>query len=83
MQPWEYNPTTLKKLDIKDLRSLYTTKRDIAQKRLKRLQQSEFANNQPATDYKKGIPKIKEIRSISEGDTGFEKNILVYELSKL
>lgn len=83
LQPWEYNPTTLKGLDIKDLRSLYSAKRDIAQKRLKRLRQSEFRKNHPALDYKKGIPTLKQIKSTSEKDVQFEKNILTYELSKL
>lgn len=83
LQPWEYNPTTLRGLDIKDLRSLYSAKRDIAQKRLKRLKQSEFKGNQSVIDYKKGVPTLKQIRAESEKDAAFEKNILTYELSKL
>lgn len=83
LQPWEYNPTTLRGLDLKDLRSLYSAKRDIAQKRLKRLKQSEFKNNQPVIDYQAGIPTIKQIRNTSEKDAGFERNILTYELSRL
>lgn len=83
LQPWEYNPTTLRGLDLKDLRSLYSAKRDIAQKRLKRLKQSEFKNNQAVIDYKKGVPTLKQIRAESEKDAAFEKNILTYELSKL
>ena len=83
LQPWEFNPTTLRGLDLKDLRTLYSTKRDIGQKRLKRLQQSEFRTNQLALDYKSGIPTLKQIRTTSEKDPEFEKNILTYELTKL
>ena len=83
LMPWEFNPTTLKKLELKDLKAIYTQKRDIAQKRLKRLRQSEFANNQPTIDYKSGIPTLKNIKAASESDPTLEKNILTYELSKL
>lgn len=83
LQPWEFNPTTLRGLELKDLKTLYSAKRDIAQKRLKRLSNSEFSKNSIVNQYKKGIPTLKQIKAESDGDPEFEKNILTYELSKL
>ena len=81
--PWEYNPTTLQALDLADLKGLYSQKRDIAQKRLKRLQQSEFAQSEQARKYPGGIPTIKELVAMSEGDQGYLQNILSVELANL
>lgn len=83
LQPWEFNPTTLRSLELKDLKTLYSSKRDIAQKRLKRLTNSEFKKNTLVFEYKEGIPTLKQIHAESDGDSAFEKNILTYELSKL
>lgn len=80
---WEYNPHTLQKLELPELRKLYTYNRDIAQKRLKRLQKSEFSTTEAALEYQYGIPTIKELTSSSEGDKEFLKQMLVVELADL
>lgn len=46
---------------ISDMRKEYTRLRDIAQKRIKRLQQSEFAQSKPATTHPQGFRKLAEI----------------------
>lgn len=83
LRPWEFNPTTLRGLNIKDLKTLYSAKRDIAQKRLKRLSNSEFKENSLVREYRDGIPTLKQIHAESDGDPEFEKNILTYELANL
>ena len=83
LEPWEFNPTTLQGLELPDLKALYTEKRDIAQKRLKRLLKSEFKQSQAAREYKEGIPTLRGLKAASEGDEAFEKNMIVYELSKV
>lgn len=83
LEPWKFNPTTLKSLELSDLKKIYSEKRDIAQKRIKRLQKSDFKKTNAALAYKSGVPTLKSIRAESEKDKELEKNILVYELSKL
>lgn len=83
LNPWEYNPTTLQGLNLKDLKALYTAKRSIMVKRLKRLEQSEFHNLKALQDYSEGIPTIKQLTAISEGDKGFLKSIIAKDLADL
>ena len=52
----------------------YTRLRDIAQKRLKRMSESEFADTQIYRKYKDAFPKQKDLRSASD---------LAYTLSDL
>lgn len=83
LTPWEYNPTTLQGLELRDLKALYTAKRSIMVKRLKRLEQSEFTNVKALQKYSEGVPTIKQLTVISEGDKGFLKNILARDLADL
>lgn len=83
LTPWEYNPTTLQGLELRDLKALYTANRDIMVKRLKRLKQSEFTNVEALKKYSDGVPTIKSLTAIAEGDKEFLKNILARELADL
>lgn len=83
LTPWEYNPTTLQGLELRDLKALYTAKRSIMVKRLKRLEQSEFTNVKALQKYSEGVPTIKQLTAISEGDKGFLKSILARDLADL
>ena len=64
--PWEYNPQALQRRSIRELKREYSRLRTIANKRLARLMDSEFADSQ-AVAYNAGryVP-IKGITSESE-----------------
>lgn len=83
LTPWEYNPTTLQGLELRDLKALYTAKRSIMVKRLKRLEQSEFTNVKALQKYSEGVPTIKQLTAIAEGDKGFLKSIIARDLADL
>lgn len=65
-EPDDYRPDYLAKMDEKELRAEYTKLRDIAQKRLKRLAGSEFAETEYYQDYASGFKKLKEIKNKTE-----------------
>ena len=76
--PEWYTPRNLERVDPKEVRSEYSRLRDIAQKRLQRIE----AGSKGATDwtrteiyktYRKGVPKLSDV----------SKEHLPYELSKL
>lgn len=76
--PEWYTPRNLERVDLKEVRSEYTRLRDIAQKRLKRIE----AASKGATDwtrmetyktYRNGVPKLSTL----------SKEHLPYELAKL
>ena len=71
---WEYDYSILKNQDEKILRKEYSRLRDIAQKRLKRLSQSEWTWTQNYQRYKGGFAKLSEL----EG-----KDDLAHELADL
>lgn len=48
--------------DLSALRSEYTRMRDVAQKRIKRLQASEFKQAKAVIERPEGFPKLKELR---------------------
>ena len=83
LTPWEYNPTTLQGLELRDLKALYTAKRSIMVKRLKRLAQSEFTNVKALQKYSEGVPTIKQLTAISEGDKEFLESIIARDLADL
>lgn len=47
--------------NLRGMRAEYTKMRDIAQKRIKRLGESEFAYTHAYTEHPKGFPKLKDI----------------------
>lgn len=65
-----YNPRSLKTAfataGIKEARAEYTRLRDIAQKRLKRLQASEYKNSNTVRYNQGGFVKLKNIKSAAE-----------------
>lgn len=60
-KPQKYTYSGVQSLSEKELRAEYSRMRDVAQKRLKRLQSSEFAAHQLARQYSEGFPKLAEI----------------------
>ena len=58
-----YMPEKLMQEDEKELRKEYTRLRDIAHKRMQRLQQSEFADSPIARYWKSEIPKLRDMKS--------------------
>lgn len=56
-------PENLMTKSERELRKEYTRQRDIAQKRLKRLQQSEYSGSTAAHKFPDGIPKLRELKS--------------------
>ena len=73
-----YTPRNLERVDPKEVRREYTRLRDIAQKRLKRIEaaskgSTDWTRIETYKTYRKGIPKLSDI----------SKERLPYELSKL
>lgn len=62
----KHDPQTLKQQDPKALRKEYTRLRDIAQKRLKRLGESEFDDSAAFTINRYKFKKLSEIKSADE-----------------
>ena len=58
-----YYPESLAGLPEKELRKEYTRLRDIGQKRIKRLLESEYKDSETARQWKKGIPKLADLES--------------------
>lgn len=60
-----YTPAHLlsKTVTQSEIRKEYTRLRDIAQKRIKRLGQSEFKDTEAYQKYKQGFPKLKDIKN--------------------
>ena len=56
-----YYPESLAGRSEKELRKEYTRLRDIGQKRIKRLLQSEYKDSETARIWKKGIPKLADL----------------------
>lgn len=83
LNSWEYNPTTLQRLELRDLKALYSAERGVMQKRVNRLKQSEFTEVDVLKEYSEGIPTLKQLASIAEGDTEFLKSIIARELADL
>lgn len=52
---------SMTKAELKAARAEYTRMRDIAQKRIKRLGESQFANAKAYQNYQLGFPKLKDI----------------------
>lgn len=58
-----YYPDSLAGRSEKELRKEYTRLRDIGQKRIKRLLESEYKDSETARIWKKGIPKLADLES--------------------
>ena len=58
-----YYPESLAGRSEKELRKEYTRLRDIGQKRIKRLLESEYKDSETARIWKKGIPKLADLES--------------------
>lgn len=77
--PEWYTPRNLERVDPKEVRREYTRLRDIAQKRLKRIESeskkgdTDWTRTETYKTYRKGVPKLSNI----------SKEHLPYELSKL
>lgn len=77
--PEWYTPRNLERVDPKEVRREYTRLRDIAQKRLKRIESeakkgvTDWTRTETYKTYSKGIPKLSDV----------SKKHLPYELSKL
>ena len=77
--PEWYTPRNLERVDPKKVRREYTRLRDIAQKRLKRIESelkkgdTDWTRTETYKTYSKGVPKLSDI----------SKEHLPYELSKL
>lgn len=76
--PEWYTPRNLERVDPKEVRGEYTRLRDIAQKRLKRIEEAskgatDWTRTEAYKTYRKGVPKLSDI----------SKEHLPYELSKL
>lgn len=61
-----YQTEALKIRDLKELRAEYKRLRDISQKRLKRLEKSEFSEGATLRHYKDMFPKLSEIKTEAE-----------------
>lgn len=68
------NNTLSRTIPDKQIRAEYTRLRDIAQKRIKRLGESEFRSSETYQKYKGGFPKLSQIPN---------RTNLSYELAKL
>lgn len=71
---WEYDYSILKNQDEKVLRKEYSRLRDIAQKRIQRLSQSEWTWTQNYQKHKEGFAKLDELK---------DKSDLAHELADL
>lgn len=56
-----YTPDYFRAMSPKDLRKWYSANRSVAQKRIQRLQQSEFATMQDVRNYRAGFPKLADV----------------------
>ena len=76
--PEWYTPRNLERVDPKEVRREYTRLRDIAQKRLKRIEEAskgaiDWTRTEIYKTYRNGVPKLSDV----------SKEHLPYELSKL
>ena len=63
---WEYNYSSLKKFSDSELRKEYSRLRSIAQKRIKRLGESQWSWTNTYQTYKEGFPELSEIKTHSD-----------------
>lgn len=61
-----YDPAELMEIPIAELKKEYTRLRDISQKRIKRLGESDYRWSEPYQYHEKGFPKIKDLSTPTE-----------------
>ena len=65
--------------DLSALRSEYTRMRDVAQKRIKRLQASEFNQAKAVLERPEGFPKLKISLAAAVGKEGYNENNMPFD----